>query len=172
LSGPAKKGLDIVVPGRCRPVDIPPYLKLSLTKKPIVIMNSMPFIVVFGRGFAYHKEWHVMFADFPGTCVSLLERLPVSRRIRNNEKPSPLVYGGLPTQWDYEVYSKLRLLTLCSVALHDLAVIKAEGIRRRVPTILHSSAGLRMGQGSFRCYHVGRYGYMRSCLAALSTSKF
>ena len=54
--------------------------------------------------------------------------------------------------------SKLSLLTLCSVALHNLMVINHEGIRRRVP-ILHSSAGLRMGRRNFRCYHEGGCSY-------------
>ena len=66
--------------------------------------------------------------------------------------------------------SKLSLLTLCSVALHNLMVINHEGIRRRVP-ILHSSAGLRMGRRNFVAIMKGVVVIMRRSLAALSMSK-
>ena len=86
-----------------------------------------------------------MFADFPGTALAF--GAPPGFGIR------VLAHSMGPCIGTTRFTNKLRLLTLCSVALHDLAVIKAGGIRRRVSTTLHSSARLRMGQGSFRCYH-------------------
>lgn len=77
---------------------------------------------------------------FSRNCVSFLERLPVSSRIRRASVRlwwKPACWPG-PTLWITtgitKFTNKLRLLTLCSVALHNLIVIK------------HQTPGVSVGQ--------------------------